>query len=298
MTLIHALSAEGALHSLYASNGRDHVAPVPFLPANTNARGLIVVDGIAYVATANECGGVPDGVWSFDMESGAVASWKSDGGAIAGLGGLSFGPDGTVFASTREGALVALEEKSLNRKAASQPAGFWSSPVVFDFGGTDHVAALARDGSLRVYEAGKLGQPVASSGSQSHAGTVETAIAAWQDADGTRWLLVPSKQSLVAWRMTESDGRLRLDKGWESPSMDAPLPPIVVNGVVFALDGGKTSGTAKLYAFNGTSGSQIWDSGDAIEAPASGHTLSSGPGHVFLTTSASTVYAFGFPMEH
>lgn len=80
--------------------------------------------------------------------------------------------------------------------------------------------------------------------------------------------------------------------------MDAPLPPIVVNGVVFALDGGKPSGSAKLYAFEGTSGDEIWDSGDAIRAPASGHTLASGPGHVFLTASDSAVYAFGFPMEH
>ncbi len=298
VTLVHALSAEGALHSLYASNGRDHVAPVPFLPANANARGLIVSDGFAYVSTSNECGEVPDGVWSLDLESGAVTTWKSDGGAIAGLGGLSFGPDGAVFATTRDGSLVSLEAKSLALKGASQPAGFRSSPVVFDFEGTDHVAALARDGSLRVYAAGKLGSPAASTAGSAGAGDIETAIAAWQDASGTRWILVPSRHSVVAWKMTQADGGPRLEKGWESSRMDAPLPPIVVNGVVFALDGGKPSGSAKLYAFEGTSGDEIWDSGDAIRAPATGHTLASGPGHVFLTASDSAVYAFGFPMEH
>ena len=80
--------------------------------------------------------------------------------------------------------------------------------------------------------------------------------------------------------------------------MEAPLPPIVVNGVVFALDGGTPSGSAKLYALDGPSGRSLWDSGDSIVSTAGGHTLSSGPGHVFLTTSDSSVFAFGFPMEH
>ena len=80
--------------------------------------------------------------------------------------------------------------------------------------------------------------------------------------------------------------------------MTAPLPPIVVNGVVFALDGGNASKPAKLHALDGGTGKPIWDSGSRITSHASGHTLSSGPGHVYLTTHDSAVYAFGFPMEH
>lgn len=298
VTLVYALSADGALHTLYVSNGRDHTTPMPFLPANANARGLIVVDGVAYVSTSNECGGAPDGVWALDLESGAVTSWKSESGAVAGLAGVSFGPDGTVYASTESGSLVALAAKSLEQMAASEAVGFHSSPVVIDFQGNDHIAALARDGSLRVYASADLASPVASTASSDESAGAETALAAWRDGGGTHWILVPSMPSVTAWKLTDGASGVALEKGWESAKMANPLPPIVVNGVVFALDGGNPSETATLYALEGTTGEPIWDSGDTIEANAIGHTLSSGPGHVFLSTVDSAFYAFGFPMEH
>ena len=298
VTLVYALSANGALHTLYVSNGRDHKAPMPFLPADANARGLIVVDGIAYVSTSNECGGAPDGVWALDLESGAIKSWKSESGAVAGVAGMSFGPEGTVYAATENGSLVALAPKSLEQEAASEAVGFLSSPVVIDFQGNDHVAALARDGSLRVYGSGDLARPAASTASSAEGAGSETALAAWRDGGGTHWILVPSKQSVTAWKLTGGDSGMALEKGWQSPTMANPLPPIIVNGVVFALDGGGSSQSATLFALEGTTGEQLWDSGNVIEAKATGHALSSGPGHVFLTTSDSAVYTFGFPMEH
>ena len=298
VALVYALSADGMLHALYVSNGRDHVPPLRFLPANANAHGLIVVDGVAYVATRNQCGDVPDGVWSLDLESGAVTSWKSDGGPVVGLGGLSFGPDATVYAATKNGSLVALDPRSLKRTGASPPVGFRSSPVVVDFGGRDYVAAIARNGSVRVYDSTDLDQPLARTPVEFGLGDTETAPAAWRDASGTHWILSPSRRAVVAWKLMSSGDGVRLVKGWESPRMDSPLPPIVVNSVVFALDGGKAFGGAKLLALEGTTGRPLWDSGEAITATASGHALSSGPGHVFLTASDSAVYAFGFPMEH
>lgn len=296
--LVYALSADGRLHALYVSNGRDHVPPLPFLPANANAHGLIIVDEVAYVSTRNGCGDVADGVWALDLESGSVTSWKSDGGPVTGLGGLSFGPDATVYAATKNGSLVALEPASLTRTGASQPVGFRSSPVVIDFAGKDHVVAIARNGSVRVYDATDLGQPLARTPMDFGTEDMETAPAVWRDPSGTHWILAPSRRALVAWKLTASGDGMRLDRGWESPGMDSPLPPIVVNGVVFALDGGRPSGGARLVALDGTTGRQLWDSGDAIKGTARGHALSSGPGHVFLTASDGAVYAFGFPMEH
>ena len=297
VTLVYALSADGMLHSLYVSNGRDHEPPIPFLPANANARGLIVVNGVAYVSTASGCNAAENGVWAVDLESGSVATWKSEGGSVVGPAGVAFTPDGTVLASTSEGALVALEAGTLAVKRASPPVGFRSSPVVFDHGGKDRVAAIARDGSLKVYDPANF-KELASRPVSAGAGRSETALAAWRDSDGTHWILVPTANNVTAWKVSGSDDRVQLDEGWESPRMDMPLPPIVVNGVVFALDGGAASGSAKLYAIEGTDGNRLWDSGESIMSTARGHTLASGPGHVFLTTSTSAVYAFGIPMEH
>lgn len=297
VTLVYALSADGMLHTLYVSNGRDHVPPISFLPPNANARGLILVDGVAYVSTGNACNGVTDGVWALELDSGAVTSWNSDGGSVVGPSGVAFTPDGTVFAATREGALVALEARTLAPKRASPREGFRSSPVIFDHSGRDLVAAVARDGSLKVYDADTLTE-LASGDSARGASATESSLAAWRDAGGTHWILTPTADNLTAWRVSGDEDQVSLEKGWESPGMDVPLPPIVVNGVVFALDGGAQSGAARLYAIDGTSGRGLWDSGNSIASTARGHTLSSGPGHIFLTSSDSSVYAFGFPMEH
>ena len=298
VTLVYALSADGMLHSLYVSNGRDRVPPIQFLPANANARGLIIVDGVAYVSTRGGCGGTADGVWSLDLESGAVATWKSDGGSVAGSGGFAFGPDGTIFAATGDGSLVALKARSLELLAASEPVGFRSSPVVFDYRGSDHVAAIAQDGSLHVYDAGDLGRAVATAPAGGKRGDPEGALAAWKDSSGTHWILVPTAESIAAWKLTGQGDATRLAMGWESSRMDSPLPPMIVNGVVFALDGGSASGTAKLHALEGTTGNPLWDSGKAIEATAMGHALAAGPGQVYVTATDNAVYGFGFPMEH
>ena len=297
VTLVYALSSDGMLHALYASNGRDRRAPLKFVPPNANARGLIVVGGTAYVATANGCAEVPDGVWAIDLESGSVRSWQSKGGSVVGPTGLAFSPDGTLYAATREGPLVALDPETLEAVAATQATGFRSAPVVFDHAGEDRVAAVGADGSVRVYAAATLeelaGGPPAEAPSAS-----ESALAVWRDHSGTQWILAPSQRSITAWKLLGDGASARIERGWESPAMDTPLPPIVVNGVVFALDGGSPSGPARLHAIEGSRGEPLWDSGDAITSAAKGHTLASGPGHVYLSTADSTLYAFGFPMEH
>ena len=202
-----------------------------------------------------------------------------------------------MYVTTDTGPLAALEAASLRQSDASPPVGFRSSPVVFDVSGKDHVAALARDGSLQVFAADSLGIAIASA-PEAAKGTQATALASWQDPTGGRWLLVPAGDALASWKLVTEGGSARLEQAWESLAMADSLPPIVVNGIVFALDGGGDSRSAKLYAFDGMSGERIWDSGDSIESSARGHVLSSGPGHVYLTASDSAVYAFGIPMEH
>jgi len=87
----------------------------------------------------------------------------------------------------------------------------------------------------------------------------------------------------------------------------APLTPLVVNGVVFALSSGDVdasaagqrtarSSPAVLYALDGTTGKEIWNSGKSITAPARGG-LSAGGGAVYVPATDSTLYAFGFPIE-
>ena len=77
-----------------------------------------------------------------------------------------------------------------------------------------------------------------------------------------------------------------------------PAPPVIANGVVFALEGGNPSGHATLYALDATTGKQLYTSGDAIQTYSHLAGMSVGDGHVFFTTHDNTLYSFGIPLEH
>ena len=309
---VYALSSDGKLHVMYLSNGEEPNPPIAFLPANANAVGLIVVDNVAYAAT-NGCGGAPNGIWALDLETKQVNSWKAPS-SVAGSDGFAFGPDGTIYAGTTSGDLVALEPKTLKVTAtyhAGAP-GFASTPVIFEYADKPMIAIAARDGSIHVLPPTLAGAaaktPPASTAGDLQAGALTT----WQDSDGTRWLLAPSAGSVVAWKLLDTGGTISLQHGWASRDMVSPLPPMVINGVVFAVSSGEfrtgdsltaaqraqKSGKAVLYALDGATGKELWNSGNTITSFVHSGGLSGGGSQLYLQTYDGTLYAFGFPIEH
>lgn len=301
-----ALTGDGMLHSMWVSNGTEPEAPMPFLPAGAHAVGLISVDGVVYAATTNGCGSVPDGVWALDMASRQVTKWESKG--LYGGVGPAIAPDGTLFAAGSSGKLTALAPRSLAVKAHYDAgAPFVSSPVVFEFKGKDMVAIATADGRLHVVEsalnfAGYRSEPVIQPNYDVRG------LASWQDLTGRRWILAPTGKAVAAFELLEQSGRLALQKRWESPALVSPLTPVVVNGVVFALSSGelrtgdvartvKGSRRAVLYALDGATGNQLWNSGDTITGFVHSGALAAGGTRVYLATYDGTQYAFGFPIE-
>ena len=104
--------------------------------------------------------------------------------------------------------------------------------------------------------------------------------------------------SIVAFKVEEQDGHMQLTPVWISRDLMNPAPPVIANGVVFALDGGNTSTHATLYALDAATGKQLYSSGDAIQTYTHLAGMSVGDGHVFFTTHDNTLYSFGIPMEH
>jgi outer membrane protein assembly factor BamB len=339
--LVYALSSDGMLHAMHLSNGADYEPPVKFLPPNANANGLIVVDNVAYVITEGDCSGVANGVWAIDLVSKKVTTWKEN---VSGSAGPAFGGDGTLYVTTGSGgdkanSLVALDQKTLSVKgwytAGNQE--FSSSPVIFGYKGKTLIAATTKDGRVHLLNSENLGGAdhqtalFITPASVKAADFSPGALASWQDADGTRWILAPAsgrqaadmgfkatngfvtRGAVVAWKIVEQNGAPTLQPAWVSRNLVSPLTPTIINGVVFATSSGEfrtndskvtaaqraaRSSRAVLYALDGATGKELWNSGATIASFTRGGALSGGVGQIYLTTYDGAIYAFGFPMEH
>jgi len=294
--MVYVLSTDGMLRTLNVMNGADAEPPVPFLPPHANARGLIVVDTVAYVATSRGCGAAPNAVWALDLGTHQVTTWP---GRVVGADGPAIGPDGTIYVTTSDGHLVVLEPRTLKPRATYRSGGpaFSSSPVIFDRGGRLLIAASSRDGRIRLLDSRRktfVTMPLLSQ-------TAADALATWADTDDTHWLVASAGSrgsAIAAWKVIQQDSVPRLDPGWVSRHMPAPLAPAVVNDVIFALSrGAPPSSAVVLHALDGATGNELWNSGATI-APVMRAGLSAGGSQVYVATGDGTLYAFGFPMEH
>lgn len=305
LSLVYALTSDGMFHSFHVSNGATHKAPITFLPPGANAQGLIVIDDTAYAATVNGCGGVPDGVWALDLESKEVISWKAPQ-PIVGSFGFAMGSDGTIHVAT-EGPVFHLDGQTLRQKGSFDAAGYKANPLVFDFNNQDFLALSHGTNEISLVPASGTGQ--VSPGVEVPGGLPNASLATWTDDSGTPWILAATNDSIDAYKVVERDGAPTLERGW-TKQIAAPLTPMIVNGVVFAAASGEFRGSedaaervrrsthATLYALNGETGAELWNSGDEISSFSTGSGLSAGNLHVYLSTYDGTTYAFGFPMEH
>ncbi|MEP7366699.1 MAG: hypothetical protein ABI972_25865 [Acidobacteriota bacterium] len=309
-----ALTGDGKLHSFYVSNGEEPTAPLSFLPPNANAMGLIAFDNFAYAATVNGCGGVDNGVWALDLTTKKVTQWKS-GKNLAGAAGPAVGPDGTLYAASGS-VLTALAPKTLKPVGSYKSGGadFTSTPVVFEYKGSSLIAVTSTDGRLHLLDAANLGNAALDKSAPfSTPAYAVGSLTSWQDLDGTRWVLAPTGSAVTAWKVVDKDGKPALEQGWVSRELVSPLPPIVVAGVVFALSSGEfrtndtkmtaaqiaqKSGKAVLYAIDGATGKELWNSGERMTSFVHSGGLAAGGSRVYVATNDGTQYAFGFPIEH
>ena len=302
----YVLSSDGVLHTVGQSQGKEIGKPLPFLPANANATDLIMVGDTIYTSTINNCGGVANGVWSLDTKSGKVSSWKSGASPV---GPVALSSNGTLYeaigdsAGTNQNSIVALDAATLAVKDSFSLAGasFATSPVIFTQGGRERVAAATKDGKVVLLDAASLGgadhkTPLATSSATTTSKTWSpSSLATWEDASQTRWILLPAEgagSGIVAWKVSGTS----LQPGWTSPAIANPSAPIVVNGVVFALNSGTATSTAVLYALDGATGKAIWNSGRTIKSWVKSAGLWSISGQVYVATNDATMYAFGTPM--
>jgi outer membrane protein assembly factor BamB len=307
----YVVGSDGYLHALNVQNGWESMTPALFLPANTHATGLLIAtaaDGaaVAYAATTKGCSSQPDAVWAMDLASPQkiVTAFQAKGAIIAGTAGPALGRDGSVYIVTTDGesplssTVVALEPKTLTLKGTvTVPrANFAASPLVFQSSGQDILVA-AGGGKLFLFDTGSLSSgPIATSASYGPSAFEPGALASWQDAEGVRWIAAPSSRGIVTMKVTDQNGKLAFVPGWTSREIPAPLPPLVVNGVMFAASGGTHAMPGVLYAIDAATGKDLWNSARTITSTVRSG-LSAGQGTVYVPAPDGALYAFGFAIE-
>jgi hypothetical protein len=292
---VNAVTGDGMLHQMYVSNGEEPKLPLQFLPAGAHSIGLTVFEGNAYIATTNGCNGVENGLWAINLESQKVVHWKAPGKNVEGTTGFAVGPEGELYVASGN-QLVALAEATLAQRAAysAGASDFVSSPLVFDFKGKNYLAASTADGRVHIVDSADM-KAVATSDPIAKPGFAVGALASWEDESKVRWIVVPTGAAVSAVKFSGT----AFETGWTSAPMTLPLTPSVVNGVVFAAAAGSArGGNAKLFAIDGVSGKELWNSGTKITSYVTSGGLAAGGGRVYLSTVDGTQYAFGFYMEH
>jgi outer membrane protein assembly factor BamB len=221
------------------------------------------------------------------------------------------------------------------------------TPVVFPYKGRDLIVAAGKEGRFFLLDSQSLGGPdhrtplfrteLISNEEVDFAGAgTWGSLASWEDSSGTRWVLGPvwgpphSKMqfpitngkapngAIVAFKVAEQNGKPVLAPAWISRDLIAPAPPVIANGVAFALSSGEfvrqanenegglfsakdraeRSTHAILYALDAETGKELYSSGDSVTSFTHFAAMSVANGRVYFATYDNTLYSFGFPMEH
>jgi hypothetical protein len=227
-----------------------------------------------------------------------------------------------------------LETRSAFRLPSGDAPATGSTLAVFSLGRRELIAAACGDALCLVDSASFASGDVAQASTEpkpvlsrvqvaSSAGNYGLGgqLATWQDQDGTRWILasvvgpprtelrglaageVPKEGFIAAFTVREKDGQPALTLAWISRGMNSPQPPVIVNGVVFALSAGiddrmKKGTHATLYALDARTGKELYSSRDLITVPASLTGLTVATGRVYFGGLDGVFHAFGMSMEH
>jgi outer membrane protein assembly factor BamB len=392
--LIFLITSDGKLRALNLSDGADRMTPTSMIEPFARAWSLNLIDNVVYTTSGRGCGQmpavkgakpavVPGSVSAMDVSDlvhPQLTRFYTSGTKYAGpwgRGGVTRGPNGTVFTQTADGfydpaagifgeTVLKLAPRATRLLDSFTPAN-WQylntqdldfgsvSPDVFPFQNRTLVAVAGKEGFLYLLDASNLGggppnhsTPLYKSpqlGNDAAEGKnpgegAWGAITTYETADGKRFLYVPmwgppSKSappfpssggaaphgSIMAFQVVAAGDKVSLLPQWSSPDMIVPDPPVVANGVLFAIQTGEQTiqspaglpGTqdeinhnplsAKyrstpvnnliLYAFDAETGKQLYSSDKIITDWVHFSEPVVALGKVFVVTHDAHVYAFG-----
>ena len=361
---IYEIDGSGVLHQVDLRNGEDVAPPMQFLPgAGGKPLGLNLVGNLLY--SIEHGGANPNAVMSVDIRDPAhpIKQWLSGTGGIWGRQGVAVGSDGTIYSEAGDGGadppngkfadtLYALDGKTLQLKDYYWPSNAdWLqkrdldgqlTPVVFPYKGRDIIVGGCKECRLWMVDSKSMGGPdhrtplfrtelVCNEDVNFASAGIWGNLASWQDASGTRWVLMPfwgpmhskfkfptsygpiKRGAIGAFKVEDVNGKTQLTPVWVSRDMDQAEPPVIANGVVYAYGSGEDtdqaypdvglqdtadrripgSTHAVLYALDAMTGKELYNSSDQIKSWVHTGELSVANGRVYLGTFDNILYSFG-----
>ena len=289
---LYAVSWDGRLHTLDVANGTDLAPPDKFAAPNGKPYALNLFNGVIYTSTAQGCGGNTNAFLSYDLKTKKSSIFAPAGGGMWGRRGVAIDPEGRVFMGTGD-APFSAETKSLGTAVVAvklddnkqlqfvdyfaPPNANWLfrrdldlnvTPVAFDYRGRKFLVATSKECRLWLLDRDDLGgadnrttlqtTPLLCNDAQAFdAKGIWGALAAWQDAQGRQWVVVPFygpvsrtfkapveharpvNGGVAAYTLEERDGTWQLVPQWLSRDMDMAEHAIVANGIVFTYASGE-----------------------------------------------------------
>jgi hypothetical protein len=288
------------------------------------------------------------GLWGL-----AGAAVGTDGTIYAEVGDGNWDPSKDIYSDT----VVALTPKDLKLKDWYTPSNReWITkrdldmnltPVVFPYKGRDLLVASGKEGRLFLLDSKSLGgadhrsplfrtQLISNEAADFAGQGTWGSLATYEDDKGTRWVFAPvwgplhsgmsfpitngeaPKGSIAAFKVEDVNGKTVLTAAWVSRDMVIPAPPVVTNGVVFALSSGEfvrqanenqgglwsseqraqKSEHAILYALDAETGKELYSSGDSITSFTHFAGMALANGRIYFNTFDNTLYSFGIGIEH
>jgi outer membrane protein assembly factor BamB len=375
---VYALSWDGKLHQINLADGENIAPPEKFIPGNGKPYALNYKDGVIYTATAQGCGGLTNAFYAFDLASRRATTFIPAGGGLWGRRGASIDPEGRAYLGTGDATFDPATRRLGNGIVSVRLDGdkqlqlvdyfgapnanwLWRrdldvnvTPVAIDYRGRKFLVGTSKECRLWLLDRDNLGgedhrtslysSPLICADSQAFDNVgVWGALSAWQDPQGTQWVLMPfwgpvSRQfkapvehsrpkggGVAAFKLEEVAGKWQLTPAWLSRDMDMGEEVVIANGVVFAYSsgvdgtqtvqdaawnepggprygGGLSSGSdrripnsrkAMLYALDGQTGRELWNSGTTIESWNHFSGISVANGRAYIGTWDGMLYAFG-----
>jgi outer membrane protein assembly factor BamB len=223
---LYVLASDGYLHMMDLSTGNESDPAIQVLPLPYGKPyGLNLVNNVAYTATGQGCGGVPNALYAVNLDNKKLTVSTPPQAGLWGTAGAAVGSDGTIYFESGDGPYDAstgqlsmsvqaftFSNDQLTLKDYYTPSnGVWLTrrdldmnvtPVVFPYKGRDLVVASGKEGRYFVLDSKSIGgadhmsplfrsELISNKNANFQTEGTWGSLASWEGKNGTRWVLGP-----------------------------------------------------------------------------------------------------------